>query len=108
LTPKLGAPTSHVSHLVRLLAREAGEVEEVSEVLSVLGTDRGGREEHDQTRNLLVHTGRERAWKGGLVLVRRRSGQLKVGPTCDEARVAEGEIDEEALALPSGKVAVPG
>src|SRR6266516_4707100 len=97
-----GSDDPRVPDLVRLLVGEAGQVEEVGEVLSVLGTDRGGREEHDQTRDLLVDAGREGAGEGGLVLMYRRSGQLEVGPTRGEARVAEGEVDEEALALFSG------
>src|SRR6266516_8176952 len=103
-----GSDDPGVPDLVRLLVREAGQVEEVGEVLSVLGTDRGGREEHDQTRDLLVDAGREGAGKGGLVLVRCRSRQLEVGPTRSEARIPESEIDEEAFALLPGDIALPG
>src|SRR6266516_742112 len=103
-----GADDPGVQDRVRRLVREAGQVEEVCEVLRVPGTDRAGREEHDQTRDLLVDAGREGAGEGGLVLMYRRSGQLEVGPTRGEARVAEGEGDEEALALFSGDVTVPG
>src|SRR6266516_5316608 len=103
-----GADDPGVPDLVRRLVGEAGQVEEVGEVLRVPGTDRGGREEHDQTRNLLVHAGCEGAGEGRLILVRRRPGQLEVGPTRREARVTQSEIDEETLALFSGDVTVPG
>ena len=102
-----GSDEPGVPDLVRLLVREAGQVEEVREVLGVLGADRGGREEHDQTRHLLVDAGREGAGEGRLILMRRRSRELEVSPTRREARVAEREIDEEALALLPRDIALP-
>src|SRR5262249_50301182 len=71
----------------------------------VPGTDRAGREEHDQAGKLLVH-----AWRGctrerGLVLMSRRSGQLEVGSARCEARILERKVDEESLARLAGLVA---
>src|SRR4029450_2554182 len=94
-----------VPNLVRLLVCEAGQVEEVGQVLRVLGTDRAGREEHDQTRKLLVDARCGGAGEGGLILMDRRSRQLKVGSARGEARVPDGKVDEEALARLAGRIA---
>src|SRR4029450_2926487 len=94
-----------VPDLVGLLVREAGQVEEVGQVLRVLGTDRAGGEEHDQTRELLVDARCGRAGEGGLILMGRRSRQLKVGSARREARVLDGKVDEEALARLARRIA---
>jgi hypothetical protein len=103
--PKSGAPTIQVSQIsfvfwfakpVRLkrLARFCAFL--APTVLVERSTIRPGASRRRQVRG---------AGEGGLILMDRRSRQLKVGSARREARVLDGKVDEEALARLAGRIA---